>query len=171
MIREDIKASLGQTICTEDIQDIVKIIEVRQDMILIIEVVTGIIQEVIKGMGIIIAIIEEVVIEIKIMIGTGVGHMKDRIETEETVEVHVIVDLDHVQGQVQIEIGLYVLSEGNMIILQENDLTRHASREVEQIQQMFNMDKDQTILQTTLMDTDKDEHTINLVETRDNLNL
>ena len=33
--------------CTEDIQDIIKIIEVGQDMILVIEVVTGIIQEVI----------------------------------------------------------------------------------------------------------------------------
>ena len=33
------------------------------------------------------------------------------------------------------------------------------------------MDKDQTILQTTLIDTDEDELTINPVETRDNLNL
>ena len=33
------------------------------------------------------------------------------------------------------------------------------------------MDKDQTILQTPLMDTDKDEQTITPVETRDNLNL
>ena len=36
--------------CTEDIQDIIKIIQGGQDMILIIEVVTGIIQEVIQGM-------------------------------------------------------------------------------------------------------------------------
>ena len=49
--------------------------------------------------------------------------------------------------------------------------TRQANREAEQIQQMFNMDEDQTILQTPLMDTDKDEQTITLVETRDNLNL
>ena len=31
-------------------------------------------------------IIEEAVIEIKIMIGIGVGHMKGRLETEEAVE-------------------------------------------------------------------------------------
>ena len=36
---------------------------------------------------------------------------------------------------------------------------------------MFNMDKDQTILQTPLMDTEKDELAITPVETRDNLNL
>ena len=35
--------------------------------------------------------------------------------------------------------------------------TRQASREVEQIQQMFNMDEEQTILQSPLMDTDQDE--------------
>ena len=33
------------------------------------------------------------------------------------------------------------------------------------------MDKDRTILQTPLRDTDKDEQTITPVETRDNLNL
>ena len=49
--------------------------------------------------------------------------------------------------------------------------TRHASRETEQIQQMFNMDKDQTIYQTSLMDTDEEELTVTLMEARDNLNL
>ena len=49
--------------------------------------------------------------------------------------------------------------------------SRQASREEEQIQQMFNMDEDQTILQTPLMDTDEDEQTITPVEARDNLNL
>ena len=32
MIREDTKAGLGQTICTEDIQDIIKITEAEQDI-------------------------------------------------------------------------------------------------------------------------------------------
>ena len=36
---------------------------------------------------------------------------------------------------------------------------------------MFNMDEDQTILQTPLMDTEEDKMTKTLVETRDNLNL
>ena len=48
--------------------------------------------------------------------------------------------------------------------------TRQGNREAEQIQQMFNMDEDQTILQTPLMDTDDDEQTLTLVETRENLN-
>ena len=46
-----------------------------------------------------------------------------------------------------------------------------ASREVEQIQQMFNTDKDQTILQTPLMDVGQVRQIISPVETRDNLNL
>ena len=88
MIRENIKAALGQTVHIEEIYDTIKIIEVGQDVILVIEVVTDIIQEAIQGMeGII--IIEEVVIEIKSMIEIGVGHMKDRIEMEETAQVIV----------------------------------------------------------------------------------
>ena len=49
--------------------------------------------------------------------------------------------------------------------------TRQESRETEQIQQMFNMEEDQTILQTPLTDTEEDKMTITLTETRDNLNL
>ena len=46
--------------------------------------------------------------------------------------------------------------------------TTQAKREVEQIQQMFNMDEDQTILQTTLMDVDQVGQSISPVETRNN---
>ena len=49
--------------------------------------------------------------------------------------------------------------------------TRQESRETEQIQQMFNMDEYQTILQTPLTDTEEDKMTITLMEARDNLNL
>ena len=49
--------------------------------------------------------------------------------------------------------------------------TGQASRETEQIQQIFNMDEDQTILQTSLMDTNGQELTVTLMEARDNLNL
>ena len=45
--------------------------------------------------------------------------------------------------------------------------TRRAKRETEQMQQMFSLDKDQTILQTPLMDTEEDIMTITLMETRD----
>ena len=48
---------------------------------------------------------------------------------------------------------------------------RQTSRETEHIQQMFNMDGDQTILQTPLMDTDKEQLTVTLMKVRDNLNL
>ena len=36
---------------------------------------------------------------------------------------------------------------------------------------MFNMEEDQTLVQTSLMDTDKDDLTITPVDTRGNLNL
>ena len=117
MIREDFQIGSDQTIYTEDDQGMDKTIEVGQDMILIIEVVRGIIQEVIKGMGgQIIAITEGETLEVKITIGIGVGHMKDRTEIEGTVDALVIVDQGQVQGQLQIEIGLDALSVGNMII-------------------------------------------------------
>ena len=97
MIREDFKTGLDQTMHTEDDQGMDKTIEVGQGMILITEVATHIIQEVIKGMGDqIIITIEGETLGIRIMIDTGVGHMKDRIEIEGTVEALVTVD----QGQV-----------------------------------------------------------------------
>ena len=75
-------------------------------------------QEVIKGMGdLIIIMIQKEVIEVKIRIGIGVGHMRDRLEIEEIAEVQATVDQDLVQRQVQIEIGLDALSVGNMITL------------------------------------------------------
>ena len=49
--------------------------------------------------------------------------------------------------------------------------TTQANREIEQIQQMFNMDEDQTISQTPLMDVDQVGQTISPVEARGNLNL
>ena len=49
--------------------------------------------------------------------------------------------------------------------------TRKENRETKQMQQMFNMDEDQTILQTPLMDTEEGAMTITSIETRDNLNL
>ena len=48
----------------------------------------------------------------------GVGHLRDRIETERTIDVLALVDLDQVQEQLQIGIESDVLSVGNMTILQ-----------------------------------------------------
>ena len=50
-------------------------------------------------------------------------------------------------------------------------LARRTSRETKQIQQLFNMDKDQTSMQTPLMDTDDDKLTIAPIDTGGNLNL
>ena len=172
MIRVEFKTGLDQTMCTEDNQGMEKTIGGDQDMTLIIEVTKYIIQEVIEGMGDwIIITMEGETLGIKIMIAIAVGHMKDRAEIEGTVEALVIVDQGQFQGQLQIEIGSDVLSVGEYDHFARDCPTRQGSREAEQIQQMFNMDEDQTILQTPLMDTDQDEKIISPVETRDNLNL
>ena len=47
--------------------------------------------------------------------------------------------------------------------------TRRENRETEQIQHMFSLDDDQTILQTLLMDTEDDIMTITPMKTRDSL--
>ena len=49
--------------------------------------------------------------------------------------------------------------------------TRQEHRETEQIQQMFSLDNDQPILQTTLIDTEDDIMMITPMETRESLNL
>ena len=49
--------------------------------------------------------------------------------------------------------------------------TRQENREIEQIQQMFNLDDDKTTLQTPLMDIDDDKMMITPIEARDGLNL
>ena len=74
-----------------------KTIEVGQNVILIIEVVMGIIQKVVRHIGDQIIIIEQETLEVKITTEIGVGHMRDRTEIEGTVEALVTVD----QGQVQ----------------------------------------------------------------------
>ena len=67
-----------------------------------------------------ITIMEEVVMEIKLIIEEGVGHLKDRLEIGKMTEVGVTVGLGQVLGQVQIETGLDASSVECMIILHEN---------------------------------------------------
>ena len=57
-----------------------------------------------------IIITEEVAIGINPIIEVGVGHLRDKVETEEMTEVRVTAGLDQVLGQVQIETGLDALS-------------------------------------------------------------
>ena len=169
MIKEDSKTGLDQTTHTEDDQSMDKITRVGQDMTPIIDVDIGTIQEVIKGMPdqIIIIITEGETLGIRITIEIGVSYTRDKIEIDRAVEALVTVGQAQVLGQLQIEIESDALSVGNLT----NCPTRQASREAEQIQQMFNMDEDQTILQTPLMDIDQDEQTVSPVETRHTLNL
>ena len=49
--------------------------------------------------------------------------------------------------------------------------TTQADREVEQIQQMFSMDKDETLFQMPLIDTDQVIQCVNTTEAREYLNL
>ena len=49
-------------------------------------------------------------------------------------------------------------------------LTKQEKREIEQIQQMFNLDDEQTLTQTSLMDID-DKEMITPIDSRDGLNL
>ena len=159
---------------TEDNQDIIKIIEAGQDMILVVEVVMGIIQEVIQGMeGIIIVIIG-------IIRGNYKNQNYDRNRSRSYERQNRDGRDSRSATNSRSRLGSRASTNRDRIRCfkcREYDhftrecLTRQASREVEQIQQMFNMDKDQTILQTPLMDTDKDKQTITSVETRDNLNL
>ena len=69
------------------IQHITRTLEVGQGIILITEAVLVTTCEVIRGMGEIMVIIEGMVIEIKIMTGIGVGHLRDRIEVGQMIEV------------------------------------------------------------------------------------
>ena len=123
MKREDFRTGLGQTTHREDDQGMDKIEEVGQDTILIIGVAMDIICYIIKDMGDRIIITEGQILEIKVMIGIGISHMRDRIETEGTIEALVTAYQDQVQEQLQIGIGLDVLSVGNMTISQETDNT------------------------------------------------
>ena len=65
----------------------------------------------------------------------------------------VRADQGQVLEQVPIETGLDVLSVDEYDHFARDCLTTQADREVEQIQQMFNMDEGQTLLQMPLIDS------------------
>ena len=69
-----------------------------------------------------------------------------------TIEAFVTVDQGQVLEQVPIEIELDVSSVKSMITAKNCPMTQ-ADREVEQSQQMFNMDEEQTLLQMPLIGT------------------
>ena len=96
-----------------------KILEVGLDMILIIRVVMDIMWEVVRDMGDRIIVTEGETVGTRTMIEIGVGHMRDKIETEEMIEELVIADWDQVQEQLQIGMELDVLIAESMTILWE----------------------------------------------------
>ena len=96
---------------------ITRVLGVEQKIALIIDETMGIACKVIKDIEIIIIISEKIVIEVKIMTGTGVGHYIHRSELGETTEVQAMVGLGQDQQILQTEIGLDVLSVKSMIIL------------------------------------------------------
>ena len=49
--------------------------------------------------------------------------------------------------------------------------TMQADREIEQIQQMFNMDEEQTLLWMPLIDANQVRQSVNTIEARKHLNL
>ena len=69
-------------------------------------------------------------LEIKIMIGIGIGYMKDRIDTEGMIDALVTSDQDQVQGQLQIGTELDALNVENMTTLQE---TVQQHRQIEKL--------------------------------------
>ena len=68
-------------------------------------------------------------------------------------EAQVTADQGHVQGQVQIGTESDVISAVSMITLQKIVLHQKEDSEMKQIQQMFNLDEEQTSLKTLATDT------------------
>ena len=110
-------------------------------------------------------------LEIKIMIQIGVGHMKDRIETEEAIEC--ITDSTSRSGSrvTTKRDRIRCFKCGEYDYFARVCLTTQAYTEAKQIQKMFIFNEDKKILQTPLIDIGQDGHTISPVETRDNSNL
>ena len=121
----------------------------------------------------IITITEWETLETKTMKKTEVGHMIGKIEaiTEGIIEASVINRSMSGSKQRQIEIGLDVLNiDSDNHFARDYPMTQ-VDREVEQIPQMFNMDGDQTILQTPLLNVDQVRQSIGPIEARAKLNL
>ena len=146
-----------------------KIIEVGQDMFLIIEVIMETIWEVIRRMkDKIITITEGETLGTKIM-KIGVGHMignnrwdnRSNSNSRSRWGSRVSTNRDRIRCFECREYDHFT----------RDCLMTQADREVEQVQQMFNMDEDQTILQKPQMDVDQVRQSVSPTESRENLNL
>ena len=124
------------------------------DMLIIIEMILG--ETIFEKCEIIEVNISEVDIEITITemttleeVEVGVGKDNTQVIIEGMTEI-VVVGQDQVQEPVIIEIASDVLSVANMIILLK---TVQNHKRPEQIQQMYNLDEEQTTLKVLATDT------------------
>ena len=143
---------------------------VEQEIALIIEETMGITHEVIKDIETII-IIDETIIEVEVTKGNrsrsldiqARGRRNDRSASNGRSRSGSRVSTNRDR------IRCFDCREYNHFA--RKCLTRSEKRETEQIQQMFSLDDDQTLLQTPLIDMEDDIMTITPMETRDCLNL
>ena len=87
------------------------------------------------------------------MIEIGVGHMRDKIEAEDRSISNSRSRSGSRATTNRDRIRCFECSKYNHFT--RDCLTTQVNREAEQIQQKLNMDEDQTILQTPLMDIDQ----------------
>ena len=112
----------------------------------------------------IIIIIEGMIIGIDFMIEIGVGHLKGQYRGRRN-DRSVSNNRSRSGSRASTNrdrIRCFECREYNHFM--RECPTRQESREMEQIQQMFNMDEDQTILQTPLTDTEEGKMTITPME-------
>ena len=169
MNKEDLRTGSGWTIHTEEDQGMDKITEVGQDMILIIEVITDMRCDQRNGRPSNNNSREN-------FSNQNYDRNRSRSFQRQNRERR---DDRSVSNSRSIS-GLRTTTDRDRIICFECGEYEHlardcsmmqASKEAKQIQQMFNMDVDQIILQTPLMDVEQDGQTVGPAESRDNLNL
>ena len=102
----------------------------------------------------------------------GVDLEKDDIQVnvEGMIEA-VVVDQDQVQEPVLIETGLDVFNVGSIIILLKTVQSQIQKTKTEQLQQMFNLDKDKTTLKVCATNTYDGLMRTNSDDAIDHLNL
>ena len=114
----------------------------------------------------------EAIIEMSTLEEVEVGLGEDSIQVilDRMIKA-VVAGQDQVQEPVLIEIELDVSNVGNMIILLKTVQTQKTEREPEQIEQMYNLDKDKTVFKFLVADMYYDLIRTNSDDGADHLNL
>ena len=95
----------------------------------------------------------KVIAEVDIGTGLEKGHFVETLVMMETIGVQAIVGPDQDQRQVQIETESDVTSAGNIDHFAKDCPTSREERELEQLQQMLNLDDEQTSLKSLATNT------------------